>query len=84
MFTARVPGIYDSWCGRVEVRVSVQKKEEAARKAAAAGTRTSSSLDLLLDGAGAGAGAGAAGEKAGVVFGPLALEVRELSFVLDV
>ena len=82
VFTARVPGVYDSWCGRVEVRASLQKKEQAAtarRKAAASvGRTTSSSLDLLET-------ATAPGDKLnGEIMGPLALDVRELSFVLDV
>ena len=88
LFTARVPGVYDSWCGRVEVRASVQRKEAMRRAAAAAGgaggeRAGSSSLDLVLDG---GATLSAAADKGAGddIFGPLALDVRELSFVLDV
>ena len=90
LFTARVPGFYDSWRGSFQVRASVQKKEGARRAAAlagagagaggAAGRTTSSSLDLL-DG---GAAAAAKAEKNGDIFGPRTLDFSELSFVLDV
>ena len=88
LFTARVPGFYDSWRGSFQVRASVQKKEGARRAAAlagagaggAAGRTRSSSLDLL-DG---GAAAAAKAEKNGDIFGPLTLDFSELSFVLDV
>lgn len=88
LFTARVPGVYDSWCGRVEVRASVQRKEAmlrgAAASAAGGGERAgSSSLDVVLDGGG-GAAALSAADRGDDIFGPLALDVRELSFVLDV
>lgn len=85
VFTARVPGLYDSWCGRVEVRASLQKKE-AMRKASAAasvGRTTSSSLDLL-EGTGTAAITSPGDKTNDEIFGPLSLDVRELSFVLDV
>lgn len=70
VFTARLPGLYDTWCGRVEVRAVAQRKEAAA----------------LGGGGGGSGGSGGArgGRKSDDIVGPLALDVRELNFVLDV
>ena len=83
LFTARVPGVYDSWCGSMEVRASVQRKEAMMTRRASAGGGRAGSSSLDLDGGGGAAAALSAG-KGDDIFGPLALDIRELNFVLDV
>ena len=86
LFTAGIPGLYVPWRASAEVRATAQRKEfapggsRAAAGASSSSSSSSSSLDLLsLDG-----GAGAGKRRDDSIFGPLTLDVKELSFVLDV